>query len=83
MMPSLRSGSFSKQNTSFASISGSMSGSFTGQIFWIIFLVEVERPQRSRTSKVGNKLIQPNLLISDLGLKDGDTVVIVPDPQGG
>ena len=53
MMPSLRSGSFSKQKTNLASVSGSMSGNFIGQIFLIMLRVDVERPQRSRTSKVG------------------------------
>ena len=33
--------------------------------------------------KVGNRLISPSLTISEVGLKNGDAVVIVPDPQGG
>ena len=54
MMPSERSGSFSKQKTSLASVSGSMFGSWKGQIFRITFRVDVDRPQRSRISKVGS-----------------------------
>ena len=54
-MPSERSGSFSKQNTSFASVSGSMFGSWNGQIFRIMFRVDVDSPQRSRISKVGSR----------------------------
>jgi hypothetical protein len=50
----------------------------------LVFASEYWKEQNyALVMKVGNKLIQPNLLISDLGLKDGDTVVIVPDPQGG
>ena len=52
--PASRSGLFSKQNTSRASISGSIFGSFTGHILRIAFLVLVERPQRSLMSNVGS-----------------------------
>ena len=52
--PSERSGSFSKQKTSFASISGSMFGSWYGQILRMALRVDVERPQRSLTSNVGS-----------------------------
>lgn len=54
IMPSDLSGSFSKQKTSFASISGSILGSSKGQILRIAFLVEVERPPRSMISNVGS-----------------------------
>ena len=33
--------------------------------------------------KVGSRLVPPNLTVSETGLKDGDTVILVPDPQGG
>ena len=50
----------------------------------LVFASEYWKEQNyALVMKIGNKLIQPNLLISEVGLKDGDTVVIVPDPQGG
>jgi hypothetical protein len=33
--------------------------------------------------KIGSRLIPANATVGELGLSDGDTVVIVPDPQGG
>lgn len=33
--------------------------------------------------KMGSKLISPDRTMSEIGLKDGDTIVLVPDPQGG
>lgn len=55
MCPPSRSGLFSKQNTSRASISGSIFGSLMGQIFWMILRVEVESPLRSWISNVGSR----------------------------
>lgn len=50
----------------------------------LIFASEYWKEQNyALVMKIGNRLIQPNLLISETGLADGDTVVIVPDPQGG
>ena len=33
--------------------------------------------------KFGNRLLSANISIGELGLKNGDTLVLVPDPQGG
>lgn len=33
--------------------------------------------------KRGNRLLPANLSVEELGLKDGDSLVLVPDPQGG
>lgn len=33
--------------------------------------------------KFGNKLLSANVSIGELKLKNGDTLVLVPDPQGG
>ncbi len=33
--------------------------------------------------KFGNKLLTASMSIGELGLKNGDTLVLVPDPQGG
>lgn len=33
--------------------------------------------------KIGNRLVSPNITVQEAGLKDGDTVTVVPDPQGG
>ena len=33
--------------------------------------------------KWGNKLLRGDLLISEAGIKDGDTIELIPDPQGG
>lgn len=33
--------------------------------------------------KIGNRLIPANCTVEELGLTNGDTVVLVPDPQGG
>ena len=50
----------------------------------LVFASEYWKEQNySLVMKIGNRLISPSLLISETGLEDGDTVVIVPDPQGG
>ncbi len=33
--------------------------------------------------KWGRKLLRGSLLISEAGIKDGDTLELIPDPQGG
>lgn len=33
--------------------------------------------------KIGNRLVSPSVSVAEAGLKDGDTVTVVPDPQGG
>lgn len=33
--------------------------------------------------KFGNRLLSANMSIGELGLKNGDILVLVPDPQGG
>jgi len=50
----------------------------------LVFASEYWRNQDyALVMKVGNRLVPPNVPISETGLKDGDTVTIVPDPQGG
>ncbi len=50
----------------------------------LVFASEYWKEQNyALVMKIGNRLISPSLLISETGLEDGDTVVIVPDPQGG
>ena len=57
MMPSSRSGWFSKQNTRRARVSGSMFGRLYGQMRRMTLRVLVDSPQRSRTSNVGSSEI--------------------------
>ncbi len=50
----------------------------------LLYAAEYWRDQKyAMVMKVGNRLVPPNLLVSETGLKDGDTVTVVPDPQGG
>ncbi len=50
----------------------------------LVFASEYWRDQNyAMMMKIGNKLVSPNLSISEAGIRDGDTVTVVPDPQGG
>ncbi len=50
----------------------------------LLYAAEFWRDQKyAMVMKVGSRLVSPNLSVSETGLKDGDTVVVVPDPQGG
>ncbi len=50
----------------------------------LLYAAEYWRSQNyAMVMKVGSRLVPPNLSVSETGLKDGDTVTVVPDPQGG
>ncbi|MCQ2079577.1 MAG: EsaB/YukD family protein [archaeon] len=50
----------------------------------IVFATQYwNKQQQAFVMKMGSRLIPPDRTMAEMGLKDGDTIVLVPDPQGG
>lgn len=42
-----------------------------------------KKEENAYVMKVGSRLVPSSVTVSEMGLKSGDTVTLVPDPQGG